>query len=119
MQGKDVDEWQEIATELDQIQRGDDLTGLAMTWNKHLDTLGVEHDPPVVWFDSLSKMLEYVDIDSVVRFLQVCLGSLEETGATGHFLCRNTTVDPAAITTLRRVFSTVIRIEENGWTTID
>ncbi|MFB6209997.1 MAG: hypothetical protein ABEI76_00500 [Halobacteriales archaeon] len=117
VQGRVADRWQGTATEIEQIQSGSDLTGLAMNCTRHLDALVAKQGPPVVWFDSLGRTLDHVDIDSVVRFLQVCLGKLEETGATAHFLCQPETVDKTTMTTLRQVFSTVVRIEGDAdWT---
>lgn len=116
VQGRVADRWQEMATEIEQIQNGSDLTGLAMNCTRHLDELVAQQASPNVWFDSLNRTLDHVDIDSVVRFLQVCLGKLEGTDATGHFLCQPGAVDSATMTTLRRVFGTVVRIDdENDW----
>lgn len=114
--GGHADRWRTVATDVDEIRNGGDLTLLAMTCNRRLEALTTDEDTPVVWFDSLTETLDHVDIDGVVRFLQVSMGTLENIGATAHFLCRPDRVDSAAVTTLRRVFSTVIEVTDDGWT---
>ncbi|MBX0323739.1 hypothetical protein EGH21_11940 [Halomicroarcula sp. F13] len=67
-----------------------DPTGLGMRLNNYL-TDHEEGIQLVACFDSLTELLQFVDVQSAFKFLHMLAGQLREVDAVGHFH-----VDPAA-----------------------
>ncbi len=64
------------------VSTASDLTGLGITIGKFLS----EWDSPVfVCFDSLTSMLQYVDLQTAYEFLHAITGQIHAAGAKSHF----------------------------------
>ncbi|MCD2201352.1 DUF835 domain-containing protein [Halobacterium sp. KA-4] len=62
----------------------------------------------VVCFDSLTELLQYVDVQEAFRFLHVLTGRLQSAGAVAHFHLDPEAHDNQTISTLRTLFDAVI-----------
>jgi len=70
----------EVVTE--SVSTASDLTGLGITIGQFLS----EWDAPVVvCFDSVTSMLQYVDVKTAYEFLHAITGQIHAAGATSHF----------------------------------
>lgn len=95
------------------IENPDDLTGLGITVSEYLS----EHGGPqsIVTFDSLTYLLQYVDIQRAFRFLHVLSNRVEAADAVAHYH-----MDPGAHTeqelvTLTSLFDAVAEFENGEW----
>jgi len=62
----------------------------------------------VVCFDSLTELLQYVDVQETFRFLHVLTGRLQSSGAVAHFHLNPEAHDDQTVSTLRTLFDAVI-----------
>lgn len=75
----------DVATE--NISTASDLTGLGIEIGQYL----TQWNEPVVCFDSLTSLLQYVDFETAYEFLHAITGQIHATGARAHFH-----IDPSA-----------------------
>jgi hypothetical protein len=70
------------------VSTASDLTGLGIAISKFLS----DWDAPVfICFDSLTSMLQYVDVETAYEFLHAITGQIHAAGAMSHFH-----IDPSA-----------------------
>jgi hypothetical protein len=98
------------------VESPDDLTGLGITVGGHLKRWEDAAGPTLVTVDSLTVLLQYVDLKRAFRFLHVLVNRVKAAGAVGHYH-----MDPAAheeqtVVTLASVFDAVARHEDGEWT---
>ncbi len=67
--------------ESESVSTPSDLTGLGIEIGRYLS----EFAAPVVCFDSLTSMLQYVDFETAYEFLHTILGQIHAAGAQAHF----------------------------------
>jgi hypothetical protein len=94
-----------------------DLTGLGITVSEYLS----EHAGPgtLVTFDSLTVLLQYVDLQRAFRFLHVLSNRVRSADAIAHYH-----MDPGAhgdreIATLASLFDAVAEFDDGEWTVRD
>lgn len=91
-----------------------DFTRLGVAFTEALSDLSAAADAVAVCFDSLTALLQYADVGTVVRFLHVVAGRVSEAGGVGHYH-----VDPGAhqaqdLEALAGVVDAVAEIDEHG-----
>jgi hypothetical protein len=88
-----------------------DLTGLGIEIGQFLS----EFDAPVtICFDSLTSMLQYVDVQTAYEFLHAITGQVHAAGARAHFH-----IDPSAhseedVAGLASLFDARVTLEDDG-----
>jgi hypothetical protein len=102
------------------ISEPSDLTGIGIKMNKCLSSWKDDDCPTEVCFDSVTALLQYVDIERAFRFLHVASRRVESVDALAHYH-----IDPGAhegqtLATVRSLFTDVFRYDtESGvWETI-
>lgn len=101
-----------------------DLTGLGIVISEFLGQWNSEkwEDGPtqlVFCFDSLTVLLQYVELKRAFRFLHVLIGRLKTVDAVAHFHLDASAHDQQTIATLRSLFDTVVKVEDDGDLTTD
>lgn len=98
------------------VESPEDLTGLGITLGQQLSAWTEESDAPVVaCFDSLTVLLQYVDLQRAFRFLHVLSGRAASMGVTVHYHLDPTTVDTQTLATLTSLFDATLRYEDGEW----
>lgn len=99
------------------VEHPDDLTGLGIYFSQHFDDWSDNDHFTVMCFDSLTSLLQYVDVRTAFRFLDVCTGRLRSSDAVGHFHMDPSAHDQQTVNRLKQLFDTVVEIEDDGsWT---
>ena len=98
------------------VESPDDLTGLGITIGGHLKRWGEDIGPAVVTLDSLTVLLQYVDLKRAFRFLHVVVNRVEGAGAVGHYHMDPAAHDERTVATLASVFDAVARYGNGEWT---
>jgi hypothetical protein len=80
-----------------------DITGLGMRLNNYLNDTPPEAQL-VVCLDSLTELLQFVDVQSAFKFLHMFTGQLREAGAIGHFHIDPNAHDAQTISRLKPAF---------------
>lgn len=87
-----------------------DLTGLGMRLNNYLNDVDPDHQL-VVCLDSLTELLQFVDIQSAFKFLHMLTGQLREAGAIAHFHIDPEAHDAQTISRLKPAFDKAVTLE--------
>lgn len=95
------------------VENPSDLTGLGISVSEYLTAHG--NDETVVIFDSLTVLLQFVELQRAFRFLHVLANRISTAGAVGHFH-----MDPEAhtdqeIATLSSLFDAVAEYDDGAW----
>lgn len=69
---------------------------------------------PVICFQPLTTLLEYLDRDELLQFLRVLLGRIVETEAVAHFHLDPRGVDETLLTTLIPLFDATLHVEADS-----
>jgi len=91
-----------------------DLTGLGVEISGQLAEWEATDDPVVVCLRSLTTMLQYVELEELVRFLQVLQEHLAACDAVSHFHLDPTAVDDETVRSLSHVFDRVVEATDGG-----
>lgn len=70
---------------IEAVANPNDLTGLGIRVNEYLHRWEENDDQTRVCFDSLTAMLQYVEIETAYEFLHILTGRLYGTNAVAHF----------------------------------
>lgn len=89
------------------------LTALGITINDLLadwtaDEQSLRTDGIVVCFDSVTALLDHVDLQAAFRFLHVLLSRFAATGATTHFHLDTVATDDETVRTFRQLFDATV-----------
>jgi len=88
-----------------------DLTGLGIAIRRHLE----EWEPPItVCFDSLTSLLQYVDLETAFEFLHVLSGQLYAAGAVAHFHLDPSAHEERTVTMLETLVDAVVTVQDDG-----
>lgn len=98
------------------VESPDDLTGLGITVGGHLEQWEGGEGPALLTLDSLTVLLQYVDLKRAFRFLHVVVNRVEGVGAAGHYHMDPAAHDERTVATLASVFDAVARHEDGEWT---
>ena len=96
------------------VESPDDLTGLGITVGNHLKQWEGEART-LVTLDSLTVLLQYVDLKRAFRFLHVMVNRVKSAGAVGHYHMDPGAHDDQTVATLASVFDAVARFEDGEW----
>lgn len=96
------------------VETPDDLTGLGITLSEYLSSWG-DATEVLVAFDSLTVLLQYVDLQRAFRFLHVMTNRTRTAGATGHYHLDPGAHDDQTVATLSSLFDAVVEYEDDGW----
>lgn len=89
-----------------------DITGLGMRVSTFFERISGSDNQLVVGFDSLTSLLQYVDVDDCYRFLNMFTGQLRASGAQAHFHLDPMACDDRTLGRLRSVFDEEITVED-------
>jgi hypothetical protein len=100
----------------DSVSTASDLTGLGITIGQYLS----EWDAPVyVCFDSLTSMLQYVDLQTAYEFLHAITGQIHAAGANSHFHMDPSAHDQKHVAAISSLFDGKISLDEQSVRTRD
>jgi hypothetical protein len=84
-----------------------DLTGLGIEIG---ETLSAWDGELAVCFDSLTALLQYVDVETVYEFLHTITGQLYAADATAHFHIDPTAHDDQTVSSITSLFDAVVSV---------
>jgi hypothetical protein len=113
--GPTVYEGDGTGTAVSVVESPDDLTGLGITVGGHLERWESDPGPTLVTMDSLTVLLQYVDVKRVFRFLHVLVNRVKRADAVGHYHMDPAAHDEQTVATLASVFDAVARHEDGEW----
>lgn len=90
-----------------------DLTGLGITISEYLADEG--SDRTVLTFDSLTVLLQYVDLQRAFRFLHVLANRVETVDATAYYHMDPGAHDDKDVATLTSLFDAIAEFENGSW----
>ena len=91
-----------------------DLTGLGIHITEYLKKWQGVGGRTVVCFDSLTAMLQYVDLETAYQFLHVLTGRFAAVGAFAHFHMDPTAHDDRTIETVLSLFDAAVELDDDG-----
>lgn len=95
----------------------DDLTGLGIAVNESLPNAAATDRDPVVTFESVTALLQYVDTQRTFRFLHVLTSRIRAAGALGVFFIDPAAHDEQTVRTIDALFDTIVERDDDGeWT---
>ncbi|MFC7069215.1 DUF7504 family protein [Halobaculum lipolyticum] len=86
-----------------------DLTGLCMKWQDALREAR-NHGDLFVTFDSVTALLQYVDLREAYRFLHTLVAGVHRVGARGQFYLDPEAHDDRTVSTVQGLFDSVRRL---------
>lgn len=96
------------------IQSPHDLTGLGITISEYLKEWYEQNAPIVVCFDSLTALLQYVDTETVFKFLHIFTGRIQTADAIAHYHIDPEAHDDQTVHTLAQLFDAIVDADANG-----
>ena len=109
--GDSQDAIREIATE--RVSSPGDLTGISISTAKlvqrfsDLDVSEIRHG-----LVSVSALIQYIDLNTVFKFLHIYTSRIEDTGGLGIFTLDSTSHDPKTVNTITSEFDCVVELRE-------
>lgn len=88
-----------------------DLTGLGISIGKILSNWD---EPVLVCFDSLTSMLQYVDIQTAYEFLHAITGQIHAASARAHFHIDPSAHDPKDVAGISSLFDARVTLDGDG-----
>ncbi len=93
------------------ISNASDLTGIGI---KVGEFISGRDERIAVCFDSLTALLQYVDLETAYEFLHALTGQLHSVGAVSHFHIDPNAHEQRTIDTLLSLFDAEVRLREDG-----
>lgn len=107
----------ESGVTVDRIRSAENLTELGIRITNRLDAWSDASDPRiVVCFDSVTALLQYVDLERAFRFLHVLTDRFADAGATSYYHMDPDAHDDETIDTLSTLFDAVCEYDDGEWT---
>ena len=100
---------------IDSVSNPADLTGLGIKISEQLQTWSHTANQTVACYDSLTTALQYVDLQTLYKFLHVLTGRFEAVGTTAHFHIDPAAHDEATVNTLKSLFDAVVEPRGGQW----
>jgi hypothetical protein len=94
------------------VENPADLTGLGITVSEYLSAHSDER--PFVVFDSLTVLLQYVDVEEAFRFLHVLTTRVRTAGAVAHYHVDPAAHDEQTLVTLKSLFGAVAAYDSDA-----
>ncbi|MUV85509.1 DUF835 domain-containing protein [Natronomonas sp. CBA1123] len=95
------------------VENPSDLTGLGITVSEYLSEHGGSNT--VVTFDSLTALLQYVELQRAFRFLHVLANRVKTAESVAHFHMDPAAHDDREVATLSSLFDAVAEFEDGEW----
>ena len=89
-----------------------DLTDIGIAFDRYLSAWNGDGNQVVVWIDSLTTMLQYVEVNRVFRFLNVLLSRCNRQDDVLHALIDPDAHDDHTISTLGCLFDEVVEARQ-------
>lgn len=100
------------------VEEPGDLTGIQIHLREYLRHIPADARP-VVYIDSLTVFLQYVDLDRLFRFLHHLIGHVKTIDGVVHTHVDPTAHDDQTRSVLTALFDAVVGIDEEGeWTEV-
>jgi len=96
---------------VEHVSSPSDLTGLGITIG---ELLSEWETPPVVCVDSLTAMLQYVDVETAYEFLHAITGQLYAADARAHFHIDPSAHDRKTVDSIASLFDAVVEFGDDG-----
>jgi hypothetical protein len=87
------------------ISNASDLTGIGIAVGEFI---AGQDEPIAVCFDSLTSLLQYVDLETAYEFLHALIGQLSSAGAVSHFHLDPTAHDTETVDSLLSLFDALV-----------
>lgn len=102
------------ASMVDSVANPGDVTGLGIKISEQLQEWSHDGNRTVACFDSLTTALQYVDLQTIYKFLHVLTGRFETVDAAAHFHIDPDAHDDATVNTLKSLFDAVVKHTDEG-----
>ena len=99
---------------VDSLSNPADLTGLGIRISEQLQAWTHNGNRTVACYDSLTTALQYVDLQTLYKFLHVLTGRFDTVDATVHFHLDPDAHDEATVNTLKSLFDAVVERDADG-----
>lgn len=90
-----------------------DLTNLGITVDRYLSEWRGDGRRTVLWFRSLTDLLEYTDLKTAYRFVNALRSRVASTDGTAYFFLDPSAHDAKTVATLRTLFDATVELGEN------
>lgn len=91
-----------------------DLTGLGIRVSEYLEAWAGNGHRTVIWFDSLTALLQFVELDRAYRFLHVLGGRIKSVDGRGYYLLDPSAHDDRTIAVLQALADDSVAIADLG-----
>ena len=91
-----------------------DLTGLGIRMSEYLEAWAGNGRRTVIWFDSVTTLLQFVDLDRAYRFLHVLSGRVKSVDGRGYYLLDPSAHDDRTIAVLQELADDSVALEDLG-----
>lgn len=98
---------------IETVSNPNDLTGLGIRITEFLDRWD-DDQPMVVCFDSLTALLQYVDLETAYEFLHIITGRLAAIGARSHFHMDPGAHDDRTVESVVSLMDAVVEVDDDG-----
>jgi len=102
-------------TSVERISSPTDLTALGIRAADHLERWAEQGITPSLCFDSLTVLLQYVDVETAYKFLHALSTRVANADARAHVHLDPRTMDEQALSTVESIFSAVARHDGEDW----
>lgn len=89
----------------------DRLTGIGIQVNETLTRWRDSDAPVAVYFDSITALLQYVELDVAYRFLHPFTGQVRQAGARGFYRMSEDAHDAVTVSTLEQLFDGFLQVD--------
>ncbi|MBP1987973.1 DUF7504 family protein [Halolamina salifodinae] len=103
---------------IETVNSPNDLTGLGIRITEFLSDWADNDNRTVVCFDSLTALLQYVELDTAYEFLHIITGRMASAGAFAHFHMDPDAHDEQTVEIVTSLMDAVVEVDEDGEQTI-
>lgn len=91
-----------------------DLTGLGIRVSEYLERWAGNGNRTVIWFDSVTALLQFVDLDRAYRFLHVLSGRVKSVDGRGYYLLDPSAHDDRTVAILQELADDAVDLADLG-----
>ncbi len=99
---------------IETVANPNDLTGLGIRVNEYLHQWSANGGDTAVCFDSLTAMLQYVQLNTAYEFLHIVTGRFYAVDAVAHFHMDPGAHDDRTIETIASLCDAVVELDDDG-----
>ena len=99
---------------IETVSSPNDLTGLGIRITEFLSDWADNDNRTVVCFDSLTALLQYVELDTAYEFLHIITGRMASTDAFAHFHMDPDAHDEQTVEIVTGLMDAVVEVDEEG-----